>query len=167
MRIISIDPAIRHTGYAIVEGDHKTQTALDYGTLDLPKSMKHSDCLAAIHSHVKNLIEKWSPDEFAIERIIFVQSRETAIYMGSARAAALIPAALHALPIYEYSPTSVKLAVVGKGAAKKDQVAFMMRILLKLRETPASDAADALAIGFAHLSCSDPLKAPIMDRRSI
>lgn len=167
MRILSIDPAIRHTGYAVIEGDHKTQKALDYGVITLPQKVKQSLCLRAIHEHVVHLIERWQPDEFAIERIIFVQSRETAIYMGSARAAAVIAAAAHELPIVEYSPTSVKLAVVGRGGAGKEQVAFMMRVLLKLTETPQPDAADALAIGFAHLASSDPLKARVVDRRYI
>lgn len=167
MRILSIDPAIRHTGYAVIEGDHRTQRALEYGTIDLPLKMKQSACLSAIHGFVGNLIKKWEPDEFAIERIIFVQSRETAIYMGSARAASIIAAALHELPIIEYSPKSVKLAVVGRGAASKEQVAFMIRALLKLRETPGPDAADALAIGFTHLSASDPLKTSLVERRFI
>lgn len=167
MRILAIDPAIRHTGYAVIEGDHKRQTALDYGVISLSPKVKQSQCLRAIHQHIIHLIEKWQPDEFAIERIIFVQSKETAIYMGSARAAAIIAASLHELPIVEYSPTSVKLAVVGRGGAAKAQVAFMVRALLQLRETPPPDAADALAIGFAHLAAADPLKAKIVDRRYI
>ncbi len=167
MRILSIDPAIRHTGFAVIEGDHKNQASLDYGVIELPKQMKQSACLHAIHSHICRLIEKWQPDEFAIERIIFVQSRETAIYMGSARAAAIIAASAYGLPVVEYSPTSVKLASVGRGGASKDQVAFMMRALLRLRETPPPDAADALAIGFAHLAASDPLKAAVIDRKFI
>ena len=167
MRVLAIDPAIRHTGYAIIEGHHKEQKALDYGVIQLPPKLKQSACLAAIHQHISHLIDKWEPEECAIERIIYVQSKDTAIHMGSARAAALVPAALACLPIVEYSPTSVKLAVVGKGNASKDQVAFMMRALLHLRETPLLDAADALAIGFAHLSASDPFKASVLKQNYI
>ena len=167
MRILSIDPAIRHTGYAVIEGDHRSQTALDYGVIEFTSKVKQSLCLRGINEHICHLIEKWKPEEFAIERIIFVQSKETAIYLGSAREAAVIAAAKYELPIVEYSPRAVKLAVVGRGAAVKEQVAFMMRVLLKLRETPQSDAADALAIGFAHLACSDPLKAGMVDRKYI
>jgi len=87
--------------------------------------------------------------------------------MGAARAAAMIAGADHGLPVYEYSPKKIKLAVVGKGTAGKDQVAFMVRALLGLAETPPSDAADALAIALAHLQASDPLRAKLLDRRLI
>ena len=82
-------------------------------------------------------------------------------------AAALIAAADHGLRVYEYSPKKVKMAVVGKGTADKIQVAFMVRALLGLSETPPPDAADALAIGLAHLQASDPLKAKLLDRRLV
>ena len=72
-----------------------------------------------------------------------------------------------ALPIYEYAPLKVKLAVVGKGSADKSQVAFMVRALLGLKETPPPDAADALAIALAHLTASDPLKAAAIDRKPL
>ena len=86
----------------------------------------------------------------AVESVIYVQSYKTAITMGAARGAAIIAAADHGLPVYEYAPKRVKQAVVGKGAASKEQVAFMIRALLKLEETPSPDAADALAVGMAH-----------------
>jgi len=87
--------------------------------------------------------------------------------MGAARAATLIAAADFGLEIYEYAPTKAKQAVVGKGSASKDQVAFMIRALLGLDQTPPSDAADALAIGIAHLMSSDPLKAGILKQNKV
>jgi crossover junction endodeoxyribonuclease RuvC len=87
--------------------------------------------------------------------------------MGSARAAVILAAAENGLRVVEYSPTSVKLAAVGRGSARKDQVAFMMRAILHLTETPQSDAADALAIALAHISSSDPSKAAVIDRKYI
>jgi crossover junction endodeoxyribonuclease RuvC len=87
--------------------------------------------------------------------------------MGAARAAAMIAAADHGLKVYEYAPRKVKMAVVGKGTADKAQVAFMVRALLQLSETPPADAADALAIGMAHLQASDPIRAKLLDRRLI
>lgn len=167
MRILSVDPAIRNTGFAVIEGDHRNAKALDFGTLSLPAKLAQSACLLAIHDHLSALIGKWEPDEVAIERIIYVQSHKTAIIMGSARAAVILAAAKHGLKVMEYSPTSVKLAVVGKGGAKKEQVAFMMRALLGLDVTPAPDAADALAIAFAHLTSSDPLRAHLIDRQYV
>lgn len=119
MRILAIDPAIRNTGYAVVEGDHRRACALDYGTLSIPRSVSQSGCLLAIKQHLGNLIDKWEPDEMAVERIIYVQSHQTAITMGAAKAAVVIAAAEAGLRIMEYSPKSVKLSVVGRGAAQK------------------------------------------------
>ncbi len=167
MRILAIDPAIRNTGYAVVEGDHRKARALEYGTYSIPARVPQSGCLLAIKQYLEALIEKWQPDELAIERIIYVQSHQTAITMGAAKAAVVIAAAEAGLKIMEYSPKSVKLAVVGRGAAQKTQVAFMVRALLELRETPTPDAADALAIAMTHLFASDPLKAHLMDRKYI
>jgi crossover junction endodeoxyribonuclease RuvC len=168
MRVLAIDPAIRNTGFAVIEGlVGKEPQALEYGTISLPARLPQSACLLAIKQHIDGLIKKWEPDELAVERIIFVQSHQTAIIMGSARAAVILAAAENGLRVVEYSPTSVKLAAVGRGSARKDQVAFMMRAILHLTETPQSDAADALAIALAHLSSSDPSKATVIDRKYI
>ena len=80
-----------------------------------------------------------------------MQSHRTAITLGAARGAAILAAAERGLPVYEYSPREVKQAVVGRGGADKTQVAFMVRALLGLTETPSPDAADAIAIGLTHL----------------
>ena len=165
LRVLSIDPAIRNTGFAVLDGDHRQSVALEFGTLSLPQKLPQSRCLLAIHEKVCSLIEQWQPDELAIEAIIYVQSHRTAITMGSARAATVLAAARYDLPIMEYPPTCVKLATVGRGAAGKQQVAFMMRAMLRLTEPPAPDAADALAIGFTHLAAADPLKAHLFRER--
>jgi len=167
MRVLAIDPAIRNTGYAVVEGDHHAAKALAYEVFSVPQKLAQSSALAAVRTHLAAVIEKWEPDEVAVEGIIYVQSHRTAISMGAARAAALIAAADRALPVYEYAPRKVKQAIVGKGSADKSQVAFMVRALLGLDETPPHDAADALAIGLAHLQASDPLKAKLFERRAV
>ena len=167
MRVLSIDPAIRNIGYAVVEGDPRKPQGLAFDVISLPKGVPQSSALAAVRTHLANVIQKFQPDEVAGEGIIYVQSHQTAISMGAARASALIAAADHGLAVYEYAPSKVKMAVVGKGKADKNQVAFMVRALLGLSETPPSDAADALAIGMAHLQASDPLKAKLLERRLI
>jgi crossover junction endodeoxyribonuclease RuvC len=167
MKVLAIDPAIRNTGYAVVEGDGRTARALAFDVISIPAKLPQSAALAAVRTHLKNVIDKFQPDEVAVEGIIFVQSHKTAISMGAARAAALIAAADAGLNVFEYAPRKIKMAVVGKGTADKQQVAFMVRALLGLSETPPHDAADALAIGLAHLQASDPLKAKMLERRQV
>tara|TARA_R110002096_G_scaffold24760_7_gene77947 strand:- start:7868 stop:8401 length:534 start_codon:yes stop_codon:yes gene_type:complete len=160
MRVISIDPALRNTGYAVLEkvaspdGRRIPQKdlykTLTYGVVHNPPKLSQSECLVATRSQIAEVIREHQPDVCAIESIIYVQSFKTAITMGAARGAALIAAAENGLKIHEYAPKRVKQAVVGRGSATKDQIAFMMRALLGLTETPPSDAADALAIGLAH-----------------
>lgn len=159
MKVLAIDPAIRKTGFAVVEGDFREPRALCYGTIALPSKLKQSECLARINEHIHQLITEWQPDELAVEGIIYVQSHSTAIAMGAARAASIIAAAQAGLKIMEYPPSCAKLATVGKGQAKKEQVAFMVRAIMQLRETPEPDAADALAIAYAHLVAQDPLRS--------
>jgi crossover junction endodeoxyribonuclease RuvC len=167
MRVLAVDPAVRNTGYAVLGGDPRKPDVLAYDVISIPKNIAQSAALSAIRSHLANIIAKHQPDEVAVEGIIYVQSHRTAITMGAARAAALIAAADHGLPVYEYAPRKIKMAVVGKGTADKAQVAFMVRALLGLSETPPPDAADALAIGLAHLQASDPIRAKLLDRRLI
>ena len=97
------------------------------------------------------LIREHEPDCCALESVIYVQSFKTAILLGAARGAAILAAAENGLPVFEYAPTRIKQATVGRGGAGKSQVAFMVRALLGLTETPGADAADALAIGLTHL----------------
>ncbi|BCX50177.1 crossover junction endodeoxyribonuclease RuvC [Haloferula helveola] len=167
MRVLSIDPAIRNTGYAVVEGDHREARVIRYEVISIPSKLPQSSALAAVRTHIANVIKDHEPDEIAVEGIIYVQSHKTAISMGAARAATLIAAADAGLPIYEYSPSKVKQAVVGNGKADKAQVAFMIRALLGLSETPPHDAADALAIALAHLQASDPFRAKLLDRKPL
>jgi len=116
-------------------------------------------CLVAIHEAISSAIKRHSPAAMAIEKVIYVQSYPTAIILGAARGVAVLAAAQHGLTVYEYPPKRVKQAVVGKGAAAKEQVSFMIRALLGLTETPPADAADAIAIGLTHLrNAASPVK---------
>ena len=137
--------------------------ACDYGTIKNKPDLLPSSCLVRIRDRIAELIHEHEPDCCAVEGIIFVQSYKTAITMGAARGAAILAAAERGLPIYEYAPRLVKMSVVGRGGADKTQVAFMVRALLGLTETPAPDAADALAIGLTHLRSEESalLRAPL------
>jgi crossover junction endodeoxyribonuclease RuvC len=149
-RILAIDPSLRGTGFAVLEKSAGNVRALTYGTIKNGTKLLPSGCLVAIHERVTELIREHQPECAVVEGIIFVQSHRTAITLGAARGAALLAAAGRGLPIYEYAPRRVKQSVVGRGGADKGQVGFMVRALLGLTETPAADAADALAIGLTH-----------------
>src|SRR5439155_2232933 len=114
-------------------------------------SPRASACLVTIRDRLRELIREDQPDCCALEAVIYVQSYKTAILLGAARGAAILAAAENGLPVFEYAPTRIKQATVGRGGAGKTQVAFMVRVLLGLTETPEADAADALAIGLTHL----------------
>jgi crossover junction endodeoxyribonuclease RuvC len=128
--------------------------------------MLPSGCLVAIRSRIAELIMQHEPECAVIEGVIFVQSHRIAITLGAARGAALIAASERGLPIYEYAPRRVKQSVVGRGGAQKQQVGFMVRVLLGLSETPQPDAADALAIGLTHFQSAESARygATVLER---
>ena len=151
MRVLAIDASLRCTGVAIVEANGTKPRAIYYGIIDNKRSLRPSSCLVAIHDQLAVLIHEHEPDCCALESVIYVQSYKTAIALGAARGAAILSAAERGLPVFEYAPTRIKQSTVGRGSADKSQVAFMVRALLGLTETPGADAADALAIGLTHL----------------
>ena len=168
MRVLAIDPSLRCTGFAVLERLPGTKPrALEYGTIPNATTLKTSSCLVAIHDRIAELIHRHEPECAAVEGVIFVQSYKTAITLGAARGAALLALAGRGVPIYEYAPKDAKKGVVGTGAAKKHQVAFMVRALLGLTETPADDAADALAIGLTHLQNLDSARLGMKELKPI
>jgi crossover junction endodeoxyribonuclease RuvC len=166
MRILAVDPSLRGTGYAILEESGTHIRCLHYSVVRNAPSLSQEGCLIAIHRELGESIKQFQPAALAIEKVIYVQSYATAIVLGAARGVAVLAAAQAGLSIHEYPPKRVKQAVVGKGAAAKEQVAFMVRALLGLTETPPSDAADAIAIGLTHLrTISSPVPKITATRR--
>jgi crossover junction endodeoxyribonuclease RuvC len=151
MRVLAVDASLRNTGVAIVDVANGKPRSLYFGTIHNAGSLRSSACLVAIRDRLVELIREHQPDCCALESVIYVQSYKTAILLGAARGAAILAAAENGLPVFEYSPKRIKQSTVGRGAAGKNQVAFMVRALLGLTETPDADAADALAIGLTHL----------------
>lgn len=166
-RVLAIDPALRKTGWAVIESAAGELRALGWGVIHNQPKLLPSGCLVAIREGLQAAIREHSPTVCAIESTIFVQSYKTAIVLGTARGACLLSAAEHGLPIYEYAPREIKQAAVGSGSAQKDQVAFMIRSLLRLRETPPPDAADALAAGIAHFQNAAAARATERETRRV
>lgn len=161
MRVLAIDASLRNSGVAIVDGTNGKMRALYFGTIHNAASLKSSGCLVAIRDRLADLIREHEPGCCALEAIIYVQSYKTAILLGAARGAAILAAAENGLPVFEYAPTRIKQATVGRGSAGKTQVAFMVRALFGLTETPNADAADALAIGLTHLRAQETARLGI------
>ncbi|HRH97224.1 MAG TPA: crossover junction endodeoxyribonuclease RuvC [Prosthecobacter sp.] len=166
-RVLAIDPALRKTGWAVVENAGGQLRALEWGVIHNKPALLPSGCLVAIREALNDVIKRHAPTVCAIESTIFVQSYKTAIVLGTARGACLIAAAEHGLPIYEYAPREIKQAAVGRGAAQKEQVAFMIRAQLRLRETPEADAADALAAAITHSQSSAAARATEREARPV
>ncbi len=154
---MAIDPSLRCTGYAVLERENRAAgvRALTWGTVKNSPGLLQSGCLVQIHETLGDIIGQYSPTAAAFEAVIYVQNFKTAITLGGARGAALLAVAGRGLAVYEYPPRRVKQAVVGRGGAEKTQVAFMVRALLGLSETPAADAADAMAVGLTHFQAVD------------
>jgi crossover junction endodeoxyribonuclease RuvC len=161
MRVLAIDASLRNTGVAVIDATGGKFRALHFGVIHNAISLRSSSCLVAIRDRLAELIRTHEPDCCALESVIYVQSYKTAIALGAARGAAILAAAERGLPVFEYAPKRIKQATVGNGAADKNQVAFMVRALLGLTETPLADAADALAIGLTHLRAQEAVRLGI------
>jgi len=158
VRLLALDPALRNSGYAILDKNGTRMHAVSYGVIRNKAHLSMPGCLVEIHRQIDELIRLHSPEACAVEGLIYVQNTRTAITLGAARGSALLAAAQHGLAIYEYPPRRVKQAIVGQGGAQKAQIGFMVRSILGLEETPDIDAADALAIGLTHFQMhSSPL----------
>ncbi len=106
--------------------------------------------LGKIYNGLSDIIKEYSPDEVAIEKVFFAKSIKAALTLGQARGAALVAAASHGIPVYEYSALEVKKAVVGYGRAEKHQVQGMVAMVLNLKVKLSADSADALALALCH-----------------
>ena len=147
MIVLGIDPGTAALGYGIVERTATRLRGIDHGCLVTSPDRPLPERLAAIHGCVTELIELHRPDVVAVERLFFSRNAQTAFGVGQARGVVLLAAAQAALPVREATPSEVKSAVAGHGAADKEQIARMVRLVLELDAAPTpDDAADALAI---------------------
>jgi crossover junction endodeoxyribonuclease RuvC len=149
VRVLGLDPGSRRTGYAVVECRGTVLSAVVHGCLNVAAAPPAAR-LRRIFAGLQALLAEHQPVEVAVERVFMSRNVDSALKLGQARGAALC-AIPEGVPVFEYAPRAIKLAVVGSGAAEKFQVAHMMRALLALGELPGADAADALAVAVCHL----------------
>ena len=148
VRILGIDPGSQITGFGVVDTVGNRTTAVEWGSIRT--SGEHSDRLRKIFLGVGQIVREYRPTEIAIERVFLSRNADSALKLGQARAAAICATFESSVPIYEYSARHIKKAVVGRGAAEKDQVQRMVQMILGVREAIAPDAADALAAAICH-----------------
>ena len=154
MRVLGVDPGTRFLGYGVIEVDGPTTRCLDWGTLEGAPSKAIGERLYRIQQGLGAVIERWRPDQMAIEEPFVAPQRgaKSGIVVGQAQAIALVLAAGAGMPVHRYAPSRVKSAVADYGAGTKKQVAQAVRLLLGLDEAPASeDASDALAVALCHI----------------
>lgn len=144
--IIGIDPGSRRTGYGVIRLEGNRHIYITSGYLDLTLFSPH-ERLRQIYLGIKEIISHYTPHEAAIEQVFMHENPNSALKLGQARGAAMV--ALE-IPVSEYSAREVKKSVVGHGAAKKEQVEFMVKRLLNLNTKLQADAADALAVALCH-----------------
>ena len=149
VRIIGVDPGSRLTGYGILDTDGSRLVHVTSGILRVGEG-DWSARLRMIFEELGEVIDLHRPREFAIEKVFMHRNPSSALKLGQARGAAILAGSTRSLSVHEYSPNEVKQAVTGKGHALKEQIQFMARVLLALRELPRTDEADALAVAICH-----------------
>ena len=158
MIILGVDTSLRSTGFGVVETVGSRLRALDYGNVPNAPKLPLSACLRAIHARIGELVETWRPDVMSVEKVIYGKNASTMLVLGEARGAVIVAGAARGVPICEYEPRRVKMAVCGNGLAEKEQVQRMVKTLLALGETPQNDAADALALAICHAHANPVLQ---------
>lgn len=156
MRILGIDPGSRLTGYGIIDASGDRTVAVKFGVIKAGNG-EFAGRLGIIFNELRELIAQYQPAEAAVESVFVSKNAASAIKLGQARGAAMCAAIAAGLTVAEYSPRSVKQAIVGRGAADKVQIQHMVRVLLGLFEPPQEDAADALAVALCHHHTSSTL----------
>ncbi|MBC7919714.1 MAG: crossover junction endodeoxyribonuclease RuvC [Ferruginibacter sp.] len=152
--ILGVDPGTRIMGYGLIAIQKKDLKLIQFGVINLSKYSNHEIKLKKIFERITQLIEDYLPDEMALEAPFYGKNVQSMLKLGRAQGVAMAAALARDIPIVEYEPKKVKMSVTGNGNASKEQVAHMLRILLKFEQEPEQllDATDALAVAVCHVN---------------
>lgn len=151
MVILGVDPGTLITGYGIIKQSGSSFTRISNGLIKLDSAKPIPQRLEIIYNELDRIIKLFKPDEFAIETAFYGKNVQSAMKIGYARGVSILAAVHNSLPVSEYSPREIKKSVVGKGAASKEQVSYMIGTLLNLKSKKMkSDESDALATALCH-----------------
>lgn len=151
--ILGIDPGTNIMGYGIIKVVDNKASMMGMGVIDLRKFGDQYLKLGHIFERVTGIIDSYLPDEMAIEAPFFGKNVQSMLKLGRAQGTAIAAAIHHGVPIHEYAPLKIKMAITGQGQASKEQVAAMLQRMLKLKESDMSDfmdATDALGAAYCH-----------------
>lgn len=149
--ILGIDPGTTLMGYGVIEITKNNPTLVSMGVIDLKKLTDHYIKLAKIYERTIGLIEAYKPDEIAIEAPFFEKNVQSMLKLGRAQGVAIAASISRDIPIFEYAPRKIKMAITGSGAASKEQVARILQMTLNFAEIPKNlDATDGLAAAMCH-----------------
>jgi crossover junction endodeoxyribonuclease RuvC len=161
MIILGVDPGTLVTGYGVIEERNGKLKVLTFDVVKNQSEQSMPIRLRAIYSTLCKVIERYHPDEFAIETAFYGKNAQSAMKLGHARGVSILAAVNAEIPTTEYSPREVKRAVVGTGAASKVQVSFMVQSILSLKSAPKYyDSTDALAVAVCHFHKSSKSLRP-------
>ena len=150
LRILGIDPGLRKMGWGVVDVDGPRLSFVAAGTVKPATDLSLPMRLAALHTQLTEIVERYRPHEAAVEETFVNKDARATLKLGQARGVAVLVPASRGLPVGEYAPNQVKKTVIGVGHGTKDQIGLMVKVLLPRATFDSEDAADALAIAICH-----------------
>lgn len=155
--ILGIDPGTTIMGYGLIHIKKNQMELIQMGVLHLSKLSSHELRLKRIFERTLQLVDRYKPDELAVEAPFFGKNVQSMLKLGRAQGVAMSAALYRDIPIFEYAPKKIKMAITGKGTASKEQVAAMLKSLLNIKEMPKHlDATDGLAAAVCHYFQRNP-----------
>lgn len=150
MRILGLDPGLRHTGWGIIEKEGNRLIYVADGVVNSNDSLTLAERLNELYDGIKEVVKSFNPDEAAIEETFVNKNPNSTLKLGQARGAVILAPARFKIPVFEYAPNKIKKSVVGSGHAEKVQIGAMIKILLPKCDPESTDSADALAVAICH-----------------
>ena len=150
MIIMGIDPGSNVTGYGIIRKESNKLNWIDDGQIAPSKDMGFYDRIFYVFTQLREILERYRPEEIAIEDLFFSKNVKSSIRLGHVRGAIIVSVLISGVPIFEYTPLQIKKAVVGYGKATKEQVRNMVKIILDIKKDMGLDSSDALAVAICH-----------------
>lgn len=158
MIVLGIDPGIAIVGWGVVKKEKGNFSIIDYGVINTPKEESISARLAMVYQGVQTLIDKYKPDEVALEELFYFKNQKTIIPVAQARGVIVLACIQKLGRLFEYTPLQIKQAITGQGRAEKKQVQFMVKNIFGLEKVPKpDDAADAVAVALTHLQTNNKI----------